>query len=71
MGDSDLDNLHINLNNELDIVNKWIKHNNLSLNVSKTNYIIFQKRSVKHSIPPVILEGIILESPIQSSCGLI
>ena len=61
MGDTDLDNLHINLNNEFDVVNKWIKNNNLSLNVFKTNYIIFRNRSVKHSIPPAILEGTILE----------
>ena len=61
MGDTDLDNLHINLNNEFDVVNKWIKNNNLSLNVFITNYIIFRNRSVKHSIPPAILEGTILE----------
>ncbi len=36
--------------------NYWIKANKLRLNVGKTNYIVFQNRSVNNYIPLVLLE---------------
>ena len=41
---------------ELKVLYKWIK-DKVSLNVSKTNYIVFQNRSVTVNMPPVTLEG--------------
>ena len=53
--------LHRNINIELEAIHKWIKHNKLRLNVAKTNYLIFQNRSVIVDMPPVTLEGIQLK----------
>jgi len=39
-----LDNLNLIINKELISVNEWIKANKLSLNISKTNFIIFKKK---------------------------
>ena len=44
--DSNLKNLNNVVNNELDELNTWFIINNLSLNVSKTNYILFGNRKV-------------------------
>ena len=49
--------LHINVNAELEAINKWIKRNKLRLNISKSTYLIFQNRSVSIDMPPVILDG--------------
>ena len=35
--------------------------NKLKLNISKTTYILFQNRSVKYSIPPLVLDGEIIK----------
>lgn len=57
MKDKDIHKLHADLTSELHQINHWIKLNKLRLNVSKTKYIVFQNRSVKNHIPPVLLEG--------------
>ena len=46
---------------ELDAINKWTKCNQLRLNVSKSNYIVFHNRSIKIDMPPVRLDGTELE----------
>ena len=57
MADKDINELHLNLNTELNLISQWIKSNKLKLNVSKTNYIFFQNRSIKKHLPPLQLEG--------------
>lgn len=57
MINKNLNNLHTSLNNEFSHVHQWIKHNGLKLNVSKTNFILFQNRSVHQPLPPVVLDG--------------
>ena len=47
MADKNLQNLHTNLSNEFSRVHQWIKDNRLKLIVNKTNYILFQNRSVR------------------------
>ncbi len=45
------------MTNEFSHVHQWIKNNGLKLNVSKTIFILFQKRSVHQPLPPVVLDG--------------
>lgn len=47
----------MNLLAELSKVKLWIESNKLKLNIKKTNYILFQKRSQKKTIPPVSIDG--------------
>ena len=54
---TNMHSLHIHLNTELQVINIWIKHNKLRLNVSKTNYILFQNHSIKRVMPPVTIDG--------------
>jgi len=42
---SDLSTLQTMSNAELDKLSKWFKSNRLSLNIKKTNYIIFSPKS--------------------------
>ena len=42
LADKDIHNLHSNLSTELNLVYNWIKVNRLKLNISKTNFILFQ-----------------------------
>lgn len=55
--DKDITSLHSSIHTELKLINQWIKCNKLKLNVSKTNYILFQNRSIKNILPPLQLEG--------------
>ena len=57
MADKNLQTLHTNLCNEFGNVYQWTKHYRLKLNVNKTNYILFQNRSVRQCLPPVLLDG--------------
>ena len=41
---SNLNTLYTNLNKDLQILNDWFKTNKLSLSVSKTQYMIFNKK---------------------------
>ncbi len=41
---------------ELEVINQWTKANNLTINTSKTNYILFQNRSLNYQMPPLLLE---------------
>ena len=45
--DSDIQNLQLILNSELLNISNWMKANKLSVNLSKTNYIIFRPRNKK------------------------
>ena len=46
--DSDINNVHATVKRELVRVNNWLKKNRLSLNVSKTSYMIIsdQKKAL-------------------------
>ena len=48
--DSDINNVHALVNRELVGVDNWLKTNRLSLNVSKTSYMIIsnQKKRIRH-----------------------
>ena len=61
LNDGDVSSLHFNVDTVLGAIGKWIKSNNSNLNVSKTNYIVFQNRSIKVDFPPVTLEGAVLQ----------
>ena len=43
--DTSLSSLEIRLNIELEKISTWFKVNKLSLNLNKTNYILFTKKS--------------------------
>lgn len=64
--DNNIDSLHTNLLSELDNVKLWLRSNKLKLNISKTNYILFQNRSVKNHINPVLLDGEIIKKVNQT-----
>lgn len=55
--DKDITSLHATIHTQLNLINTWIKCNELKLNISKTNYILFQNRSIKNILPPIQLEG--------------
>lgn len=57
LADTNILRLHKNLTTELVLINQWIKSNRLKLNISKTNYILFQNRSLDYHMPPLLLEG--------------
>ena len=44
LSDRDLNSLKYNINNELNKVDFWLRMNKLSLNYSKTNYIIYNNQ---------------------------
>ena len=50
--DSDINGVHATVNSELVGVDNWLKTNRLSLNVSKTSYMIIsnQKNSIREKI---------------------
>ena len=56
--DDPIDMVNI-VNEELEKLTMWFKVNKLSLNVSKSNYMVFSRKS--HSIPNVNLNGLTLE----------
>ena len=56
MDNNSINDLHINLVTELEKINYWTKINNLKLNITKTNYMFFQNRSLQHNIFPVTIE---------------
>ena len=58
--DKDINSLHVNLTSDLNKIKLWIQSNKLKLNVSKTNYILFQNRYIKKVIPPLLLDGEVL-----------
>ena len=53
--------LHENANVELEKISRWVLANDLSINVKKTNYVLFQSRSVSIDFDPIILQGCELE----------
>ena len=55
--DSDINNVHASVNRALVGVDKWLKTKRLSLNVSKTIYILFSKP--KNALAIKIRESII------------
>ena len=55
--DDNLINLNTALNTELEKIGKWVSANKLKVNVTKTNYILFQNRSVEYTMGPVYMEG--------------
>ena len=61
INDKNLNELHVKVTSELNNVKCWIQAYRLRLNISKTNYILFQNRSRKYSIPPVLVDGTIIE----------
>ena len=45
-----INNLFSIVNSELECVNQWFKANKLSLNIKKTRYTLFHKKSTKTEI---------------------
>ena len=58
LNDNPIDMIRI-VNEELEKLTMWFKVNKLSLNVSKSNYMVFSKKA--YNIPDVKLDGIMLE----------
>lgn len=57
LADTNVNTLHSKAESELKLVNQWINDNKLKLNISKTNYIFFQNRSLKRNFPTLHLDG--------------
>ena len=55
-----LDILVIETNNELSKIQNWINANKLSLNISKTNYILFSKKA-NSQLNPISFNGSVIE----------
>ena len=59
--DKNINSLHANLISELENISLWINSNKLKLNVSKTNCILFQNRSLNSFLPPVFLNNELIQ----------
>ena len=71
LNDANLVSLYTILNVELCKIGRWITANSLSLNVSKSVYLLFSGRKPISSIPPLILMGqTILRQPHTKFLGL-
>lgn len=57
LADKNINFLHSTLTVELNSVHDWVKSNKLKLNISKTNCIFFQNRSIKNIFPQLSLQG--------------
>ena len=57
--DKSLLDMELKINNQLNFVNEWLSINKLSLNVHKSNYVIFSssQRQIHYSIKIFINEG--------------
>ena len=56
-----------NINQELNKLSEWFKANRLSLNVKKTNYIIFGKKIAQIlPIPKIIIDGVIVDRAVST-----
>ena len=58
---SDINILYSRLNRELVHVQNWISANRLSLNVSKTVYLLFSGRKTLNNIPPLYLSNQLIQ----------
>ena len=61
LANKNIHTLYSDLCSELSIINNWIKYNRLKLNIAKTKYILFQNRSITNTLPPILLEGTLIE----------
>ena len=69
LGDKDIHNLYSNLSTELNLLYNWIKVNRLKLNISKTNFILFQNRYINNYMPPRLLEGEAVKRVNSTKCN--
>ena len=56
--EKNLSRIELTMNTELDKINKWIQVNKLSLNLDKTNFMIFKGRKNIASIPKIIMNDV-------------
>ena len=56
--DHDLNNLTRTVNNELSKFHIWLSANKLSLNITKTNYILFHNHTKQHNHEPITINNI-------------
>lgn len=61
MKDKSIESLHSNLVSELEHVANWIRSNSLKINVSKSNYILFQNRSLNDTLLPVCVNNQLIQ----------
>ena len=55
----DMHELPHTVNKELKVISEWLTANKLSINISKTNYIIFREKSTKcFNINPVLINNV-------------
>ena len=48
-----INDLFSTVNSELECINRWFKANKLSLNIEKTKYTLFHKKSAKNEISEI------------------
>ena len=71
LNDANLESLYSILNTELGKIGRWVTANSLSLNVSKSVYLLFSGRKPISTIPPLILMGqTVLRKPQAKFLGL-
>ena len=64
---SDLETATNIVNNELAVVDLYMKANKLSVNIDKTNFVIFlsRQKSLRQPIPPILYNGFLLKQKKQ------
>ena len=64
----DTDHLVSIANNELAKIVTWLKANTLSLNLTKTNFMIFHPRQkMINGIVPFVMENTVIEQVVETS----
>ena len=63
---TDINYLLTLMNQEMDKVRAWIIANKLTLNISKTHYIIFHRRNLPSDLQPLVMGETILERVIST-----
>lgn len=57
LSDNDLHVLHSNLSTEMGHISQWLRFNKLNLNITKSNYILFQNHTLRNTMPPLYFNG--------------
>jgi hypothetical protein len=65
LADHNLYNLICNINKEVDLISKWFQMNKLSLNVSKTNFVLFKSPKKSYNNNQILNQILINGLPIK------
>ena len=67
---ANISELFVNVNNELQKISKWLKLNKLSLNIKKTNFIMFSNKNkiINTESLNVLIDNIVIDQVHNTKC---